>query len=83
MVQRDDVYLKYAMLCNQTGDFIKAIELIDSRIFHPWEGGEGKVPSQHQLARVELVKMAIKEKEFKKAILLPDLLMLGRRLDFP
>ncbi len=68
--QRDDVYLEYATLCNQTGDYPKAMELIDSRIFHPWEGGEGKVPAQYQLARVELAKIAINEKEFKKAILL-------------
>jgi tetratricopeptide (TPR) repeat protein len=68
--QRDDVYLEYATLCNQTGNYEKAIELIDSRIFHPWEGGEGKVPAQYQLARVELAKIAIKENEFEKAILL-------------
>ena len=66
--QRDDVYLEYATLCNQTGNYAKAIELIDSRIFHPWEGGEGKVPAQYQLARVELAKIALNEKEFKKAI---------------
>ena len=68
--QRDDVYLEYATLCNQTSNYAKAIELIDSRIFHPWEGGEGKVPAQYQLARVELAKIAIEEKEFEKAILL-------------
>jgi len=66
--QRDDVYLEYATLCNQVGNYSKAIELIDKRIFHPWEGGEGKVPAQYQLARVELAKIAIKEKEFLKAI---------------
>jgi tetratricopeptide (TPR) repeat protein len=70
VLQRDDVYLEYATLCNQTGNYEKAKELIDNRKFHPWEGGEGKVPAQYQLARVELAKIAIKENEFKKAILL-------------
>jgi len=66
--QRDDVYLERATLCNQLGDYVKAIELIANRIFHPWEGGEGKVPAQYQFARVELAKIAIKNKEYTKAI---------------
>src|SRR5690606_25175969 len=44
------------------------IELIDSHIFHPWEGGEGKVAFQYQLARVELAKQAIENKDYNKAI---------------
>ena len=66
--QRDDVYLEYATLCNQIGKYSKAIELIDNRIFHPWEGGEGKVPAQYQLARVELAKQHLDKKEFEQAI---------------
>ncbi|AOW09942.1 DUF5107 domain-containing protein [Flavobacterium gilvum] len=66
--QRDDVYLEYATLCNQLKNFSKAITLIDNRIFHPWEGGEGKVPAQYQLARVELAKQFLVEKKFEKAI---------------
>lgn len=66
--QRDDVYLEYATLCNQLGKYSKAIELIDNRIFHPWEGGEGKVPAQFQLARVELAKQMLAKKEFEQAI---------------
>jgi len=66
--QRDDVYLEYVTLNNQMGNYAKAIELIDKRIFHPWEGGEGKVPAQYQLARVELTKQFIAQNEFEKAI---------------
>lgn len=68
--KRDDVYLEYITLCNQTGQHRKALEMIDNRQFHPWEGGEGKVPAQYQLCRVELAKSAIGEGEFDKAILL-------------
>jgi len=66
--QRDDVYLEYVTLCNQLGNYSKAIELIDRRIFHPWEGGEGKVPAQYQLARVELAKQYLAENEYYQAI---------------
>ncbi|HEV7380000.1 MAG TPA: tetratricopeptide repeat protein, partial [Dyadobacter sp.] len=44
---RDDVYLELAALYNLTGDYAKAFELIAARKFHPWEGGEGKVPGQY------------------------------------
>ena len=66
--QRDDVYLERATLYNQLGDYAKAIELIDNRIFHPWEGGEGKVTAQYQFARVELAKIAIRQEDYSKAI---------------
>ena len=68
VMQRDDVYLEYATLHNQLGNFYKAMALIDNRIFHPWEGGEGKVPAQYQLARVELAKQKLRNKEFENAI---------------
>jgi tetratricopeptide (TPR) repeat protein len=44
--------------------------LIDSRQFHPWEGGEGKVPNQNIICCVQLAKKALKEKRFKDAIAL-------------
>ena len=68
VLQRDDVYLEYATLCNQSKKCTKAIELIDQRIFHPWEGGEGKVPTQYQIARVELAKQLLADKKEEKAI---------------
>ena len=66
--QRDDVYLEYATLCNQVGNYERAKNFIDSRQFHPWEGGEGKVPAQYQFARVELAKIAINKKDYSNAI---------------
>ena len=47
---------------------IPGMHLQHRRIFHPWEGGEGKVPAQFQLARVELAKQYIAKKEFGKTI---------------
>lgn len=57
--RRDDLMLELATLLNQTGRYEEAMHLIDNRIFHPWEGGEGKVPEQYQICRVELAKRAL------------------------
>jgi tetratricopeptide (TPR) repeat protein len=76
--QRDDLYLEYATLCNQTGNHTKAMELIDAHQFHPWEGGEGKVPAQFQICRVELAKQKIKSSDFNSAIEL-----LNQCLEYP
>ena len=78
VTQRDDVYLEYVTLCNHLGHYDKAIELIDNRIFHPWEGGEGKVPAQYQLARVELAKQHLAKNQYPEAIAL-----LNECLEYP
>lgn len=57
--RRDDLILEQATLLNQLGRYSKAAALIDSRRFHPWEGGEGKVAFQYQTARTELAKLAL------------------------
>lgn len=68
IAQRDDLVLEEITLLNQTGDYEKAKTLLDAHIFHPWEGGEGKVPAQYQFARVELAKLALKERRNEEAI---------------
>ena len=70
--KRDDLYLEYATLLNQLERYQEAIEMIDSRKFHPWEGGEGKVPAQYQLARMELAKQFLKEQKYDNALQLID-----------
>ncbi len=57
--RRDDLMLEEATLLNQVGRHEEAMELLDSHMFHPWEGGEGKVPAQYQICRVELAKKAL------------------------
>lgn len=68
VMERDDLYLEYVTLLNQSGRYEEAIKMIDSRKFHPWEGGEGKVPAQYQIARVELAKKALAGNDPHKAI---------------
>jgi tetratricopeptide (TPR) repeat protein len=44
------------------------MQKLDAHQFHPWEGGEGKVPSQYQFCRVELAKQAIGSHHYDRAI---------------
>lgn len=70
VAQRDDLTLEEITLLNQTGRYEEAKQLLDTRVFHPWEGGEGKVSAQYQFARVELAKRALAGKEPEKALAL-------------
>lgn len=75
---RDDLVVEKAALLNLCGRYAETIDLLDSRIFHPWEGGEGRVVAQYQTARVELAKIAIAGKRYEEAISL-----LEECLDYP
>lgn len=66
--QRDDLFLELITLHNNTGAFEKAKQLMASRKFHPWEGGEGKVVSQFLLSHLELAKLALLKNEQQTAI---------------
>ena len=70
IAQRDDLVLEEITLLNQLGRYEEAMEKLDAHIFHPWEGGEGKVPTQYQICRVELALRAIAAKDYNKAIAL-------------
>lgn len=59
IAERDDLVLEEITLLNQTDQYADAKELLDEHVFHPWEGGEGKVPVQYQFARVESAKVAL------------------------
>ena len=56
IAQRDDLVLEEITLLNQVGRYEEALQKLDAHQFHPWEGGEGKVPAQYQICRVELAK---------------------------
>ena len=59
IAERDDLLLEQITLLNLLGRYDEAIPLLDGHIFHPWEGGEGKVPAQYQYARVEKAKQLL------------------------
>jgi tetratricopeptide (TPR) repeat protein len=68
--QRDDLCIERITLLNQLGKHEEAKRQIDGRKFHPWEGGEGKVPGQNIIACVQMAKKALAEKRYSDAITL-------------
>lgn len=70
VAQRDDLVLEEITLLNMLGRYEEAKEKLDAHIFHPWEGGEGKVPAQYQFARVELARRKIAEGCPENAVML-------------
>lgn len=67
-MDRDDMFIEYITLLNQTGQHEKAYQLLLSRKLHPWEGGEGKATTQYKTALVELAKQKIKQDDYKAAL---------------
>ena len=57
--KRDDLYLEACTLHNLLGQHEKALAMLISRKFHPWEGGEGKVPAQWRVAQTALARREI------------------------
>ena len=88
IAQRDDLLLEEITLLNQLGRYEEAKQKLDAHIFHPWEGGEGKVPGQYQIARVELAKRLLSEKgkadnEKSDAALKEAVRLLSECLEYP
>ena len=57
-LSRDDLCVEYVSLLNLHGRAAEALDILAARIFHPWEGGEGKVPAQYLRALFILAENA-------------------------
>ena len=68
--RRDDLVPSEITLLNDLGRYEDARARLDARRFHPWEGGEGKVPEQYQRCRVALAKLAMAEGRWADAVTL-------------
>lgn len=68
VVMRDDLYLEYITLLNTLKQYEKALTLLAGHLFHPWEGGEGKVTGQYVFALVELGKHYLATQQGKEAL---------------
>ena len=55
---RDDLFIEYLTLLNLVGRNEEVLTLMQNRIFHPWEGGEGKASAQYTYALIELGRKA-------------------------
>lgn len=53
---RDPLYTEFITLLNRNGEHEEALSRIKSHIFHPWEGGEGKITAEYRKALIELSK---------------------------
>ncbi|TWU67099.1 Tetratricopeptide repeat protein [Crateriforma conspicua] len=76
---RDDATVELAALYNVTGNAKESLDLLLSRRFHPWEGGEGAVLRQYTSARLLLGKADLENGDaqsahdhFTKAMETPD-----------
>lgn len=79
VIERDDSSVEMAALYNLNDRPQEALDLLCSRSYHPWEGGEGKVLRQYTTARLLLGQKALEEgcpdkalKHFQLAMDTPD-----------
>ncbi|MBN0911605.1 hypothetical protein JTM69_36710, partial [Pseudomonas aeruginosa] len=49
VLKRDDLTAELLSLWNASGHYADAAAILDTRVFHPWEGGEGKITGQYLL----------------------------------
>lgn len=75
---RDDLYLEYITLLNLSGKYETALSLLLSHRFHPWEGGEGKVPEQFLFSCI-----ALAVNEFRHGHLLKAKEYLTQTFEYP
>ncbi|MES2995262.1 MAG: DUF5107 domain-containing protein [Verrucomicrobiota bacterium] len=61
--QRDDATVELAALLNLSGRAAEALDLVTSRRFHPWEGGEGAVLRQYTAAHLFLGAEALENQD--------------------
>jgi len=85
--QRDDLSIELCALYNQTGQHAQALQLLASRRFQPWEGGEGLALEQHVRTHLALGRAAVArrgleaaEKHFQDALKSPENLGEARHL---
>ncbi|MCQ1058107.1 DUF5107 domain-containing protein [Photobacterium sp. DNB23_23_1] len=67
-LKRDDLTAELLNLYNVTDQLGKARSLLQERVFHPWEGGEGKVTGQYIVNQVRQAFGAIQNGQYDLAI---------------
>jgi tetratricopeptide (TPR) repeat protein len=68
ILTRDDFTVELAALYNFIGDCKSALQLIESKKFHPWEGGEGQVLRQYSNACLRLGEIELQKGRAKEAL---------------
>ncbi len=52
--KREDLFVEYITLQHILGNYQETLPLIQNRIFHPWEGGGGKITQQYTTSHIGL-----------------------------
>ncbi len=65
---RDDLCVEFCALQNQVGRPEKALSLVSSRHFQPWEGGEGQALGQHVRTHQLLARRALAAGDAAEAV---------------
>jgi tetratricopeptide (TPR) repeat protein len=65
---RDDLAVELASLYNQTRQHEKALAIVRSRKFQPWEGGEGLALGQHVRTHLALGRRALQAGQASEAV---------------
>jgi tetratricopeptide (TPR) repeat protein len=65
--ERDDLSVELCALYNQTGQPARAREIISTRKFQPWEGGEGLALGQHVRTHLSLARLAAQRGDLPSA----------------
>jgi tetratricopeptide (TPR) repeat protein len=68
VAQRDDLTIERISLLNLLGRHDEAYELLLSRNFHPWEGGEGKATAQYVASLVAKARAHLAQGEPEAAV---------------
>ncbi|OGO30679.1 MAG: DUF5107 domain-containing protein [Chloroflexi bacterium RBG_16_54_18] len=66
--ERDDLSIEMVTLHNLLGEPGRAYEMLMKRVFHPWEGGEGKTTGQYVTSLVEMGKSALVRGDYAVAL---------------
>jgi len=66
--ERDDLTVEVITLLNQTGRSEQALQMLLSRRFNPWEGGEGLVSGQYVWAHVLIGRSLLDRGDARRAL---------------
>lgn len=68
--ERDDLYAEYILLLLLTGREQEALQWLNDRNFHPWEGGEGKVSGLYVHLHIEIAKQLSEQHQYEESLTL-------------
>jgi tetratricopeptide (TPR) repeat protein len=68
VASRDDLSIELVTLLNTVGRHDRALTLLLSRRFHPWEGGEGRAAGQHRVALGRVARLALGHGDAEEAV---------------